>query len=121
MPPATAADPAKTDLPKTTFMDLPVEIRCEIYGYVLEEEEPIKLRIQVRSVLTRTYAYFADNALQVRKKKSGPREIVRIYHSRDPKHRGEVYDKQARSWIPRPFTHSSILLTNRQINEVSWI
>lgn len=96
---SVTAAPAKKEPPKTTFMDLPVEIRCEIYGYVLEEPTPIKLRIQFH------------------KKKNGPREIVRIFHRRDPKHHGQVYDKKTKSWIPKQYTHSSILLVNRQINE----
>lgn len=79
----------------TTFLDLPTEIRYAIYGCILEEEDPIMLKMISRQ--------------------GAPREIARYGNHRDIRHRGEVYDASLRQWVPAPPTHTAIMFVNHQV------
>ncbi|EME47919.1 hypothetical protein DOTSEDRAFT_32275 [Dothistroma septosporum NZE10] len=96
---ARATATTNPDLTKTIFMNLPAEIRCEVRGTLPGEK-----------------ISGADEIVQIHQKQKDPREIVRSYHNRNPKHHGQVWDDGSRSWVPSLFTQSSILLVNRQVN-----
>ncbi|KAK4505219.1 hypothetical protein PRZ48_003182 [Zasmidium cellare] len=80
---------------KVTFMDLPAEVRMNIFGYILEEDKPI--------------------TLQLIKWRSRPREVARKGHDRKRHHRGEVYDRSQRAWVPAPPTYTAIMFLNKQV------
>jgi len=68
---------------------LPAELRKDIYFRLLGEPEPIQLVVSKR-------------------------EIARLGHHRNPKHRGLVWDSRQRKWIPATPSNTAILLADKQ-------
>lgn len=79
----------------TTFLDLAVETRMQIYGYILQEESPVELKLIFR--------------------RGAPREVARYGSQRVKYHRGEVWDAAERKWVPAPPTKTAVIFINRQV------
>jgi len=69
---------------------LPGELRKEIFAHLLRKPDPIELLVTKKN------------------------QVAHRGHNRDNKHRGEVWDRSAKKWVPAPPVMTAILLVNRQ-------
>jgi hypothetical protein len=83
---------------RTNLLDLPVEVRMQIYGYLLIEEEPVDIDIIHRHNKTA--------------------ELVRYDYKdrRDGRHRFQLWSRAKRSWIAAPPINTAIIFVNHQIH-----
>ena len=86
---------AAEDSHKTGFLDLSVELRNQIYGYVLQEDKPIKIELIRR--------------------RNGPLEIARSGVQRDKHHRRQVYNRSKKAWVPAELKYAAIIYVNKQV------
>ncbi|CAK4033945.1 Hypothetical predicted protein [Lecanosticta acicola] len=82
-----------TDPPRIGFMDLPAEIRTEIYGFVFQEARHVSLEVRMHI-------------------HGRPREVCRPKASKQP---GKLYSRKTKSWEPAPLQYISILFASRQV------
>lgn len=80
---------------EASFLGLSLEIRNDIYSYVLQERESVKIDLIRR--------------------RDGTIELARQPKRRTKEHRHEVYDSEKRVWKPAPPGRAAVILVNRQI------
>lgn len=102
---------AAPDDARTSFMDLPVECRMRIYGYLLQEDETIwiqtRMRYSSRDGMKPAGAYWSIFKGY---------EIVRRDASRDfPKHRGLTRDPESGRISLNPPSRTAILYACQQV------
>ncbi|KAK4614061.1 hypothetical protein CLAFUW4_09474 [Fulvia fulva] len=85
---------------KFRILDLPAELRLRIYEYVLKEQDTISILYINRTISPGVYKM----------------EFVRPGHRRDKHHRGVIWDRRSRGWVPAPPSPTALLLVNKQIN-----
>ncbi|CZT17625.1 uncharacterized protein RCC_03462 [Ramularia collo-cygni] len=77
---------------KATFETLPVETRCQIYRYLLEEDEPVQIALTISGILARR-------------------------GGRPPRkgNRRRIYNKETKEWVPAVPIKSAIIFVNHKI------
>jgi hypothetical protein len=78
---------------------LPIEIRKQIYTYLLFEPKTIAIK---RYVNLKAY-------------KKG--EIARMNHHRKANRNRKVYDRRRKTWVEAPPSSNSILLVNKRVSQ----
>ncbi|KAK6441365.1 hypothetical protein LTR95_002418 [Oleoguttula sp. CCFEE 5521] len=97
--PATTPPSTTTMAPQICFLldRLPIEIRKDIFSYVLTKQWPIQFAV-------------------VRPSGKGSGKYVQRFHNRNSKHPGQVYDPKTKTWIQAPLIITALLQTCKQIH-----
>lgn len=81
---------------------LPLELRKEIYAYVLVESDGEAIGIT-------QYLSPRTDVQQGKRAKVGTAQVVRAGHHRNKNHRGQIWDKEKKIWNRAPPSNTSIL------------
>ncbi|KAK4613819.1 hypothetical protein CLAFUW4_09251 [Fulvia fulva] len=86
---------ASAEQQKTGLLDLSIELRNQIYGYVLQADKPIEIELIRR--------------------RDGPLELARRGIPRNMHHRHEVYDRRKKAWVLAEIKYAAIIYVGRQV------